>query len=318
MRFNSTNTLVLSCVLPFVFCVNNTAAQTEPNKAISKATVTQKSRDSARATSVEATPQIVKKPFAPISFSTSLPITAYLENDPEKVFSWVQGQIAALPRKIDQFSTSEERQQFEIAISERMKSIGQLAFISPCQKKYDPDQQEFNVKVILLSVKDSTLKTPNPEALNLRQMTLAISNLKMDTYTGQNAYGASTEISRTVSDNYVLTFPAGASYEPTSILMPSRKSSTRLPYQYTSNFLNFIVKMPSSQAREQEKQMACMSVFSLESPYFFKFKERTIPSRDMPFDATTTGYALFGRLDQIAVVNKFTGEIYDQAARSKD
>lgn len=120
------------------------------------------------------------------------------------------------------------------------------------------------------------------------------------------------------SDDYVLAFPAGPTYEPTSALVPGNTTtSVRLPYRYTFNFLSLTAKLPPAEARESEKQIACMYVFSLESPYTFKFKERDTPTRDMPFERTANGYALFGRLDQVAVINRETGVIFDQAARSK-
>lgn len=245
--------------------------------------------------------------------------SAYRANEPRKLWAWVESKLATVPGKPDQFSTPDERQKYDAAVADAMRGIGPVAVLGPCQKKYDIDRQAFEVKVFLSSIKDYSLKSPNPEALRLRRVTLGRSNSKTDTYTAQNAYGATSEVSRTVSDDYVLTFPAGEAYEPTSILVPGTSAAMagRTPYWYTFNYLMLNAKLAPAEARESEKQITCLYVFSLEAPYVFKFKERETPTRDMPFDQTTNGYALFGRLDRVAVVNRETGVVYDQSSRSK-
>lgn len=257
-------------------------------------------------------------PFSPIYFNPSESVVAYLANEPQKVYAWIEAQSSNFPGKPDQYTTTEERQKYEVTLAEKMRAIQPIPIIGACQKKYDPDRQSFEVKVLLSSIKDYSLKSPNPETLNLRRLMLTQVNVQRDTYTAQNAYGATTEISRTISDDYVLAFPAGASNEPSSVLTAGNtSSSTRLPYRYIFNFLSLSAKLPPTEARDTDKQIVCLYIFSLESPYTFKFKEREAPTRDLPFERTANGFALFGRLDQVAVINKVTGQIYDQAARSK-
>ena len=257
-------------------------------------------------------------PFVPIYFKPGESPLVYLANEPQKVYAWVEAQISSIPGKPDQYTTAEERQKYDLAVSERMKSVQPIPMIASCQKKYDADRQSFEIKVLLSPINDYSLKSPNPETLNLRRLTLAITGYKRDTYTAQNSYGATTEVSRTTSDDYVLAFPAGASNEPTSVLTPGNtSSSTRLPYRFSFNFLTMAAKLPPTEARESEKQIVCMYIFSLEQPYTFKFTERESATRDLPFERTANGFAMFGRLDQVAVVNKQSGQIYDQAARTK-
>lgn len=288
-------------------------AQTPAKKSQPKPSAN-KPIESAPSPSVEPLPP----PFAPIYFNSSESPVAYLANDPQKVYAWIEAQTASIAGKPDQYTTTEERQKYGVALTERMKTIQPIPIVGPCQKKYVPDRQSFEVKVLLSSIKDYSLKSPNPESLNLRRLTLAHANVQSDTYTAQNAYGATTEISRTISDEYVLAFPAGASNEPASVLISGNTSSSiRLPYRYSFNFLSLSAKLPPAEARDADKQIVCMYIFSLEPPYTFKFKEREAPTRDLPFDRTANGFAMFGRLDQVAVINKVSGQIYDQAARSK-
>lgn len=308
-RFVITAALVL-------FAIDIASAQTAPKKNQQKP---------AQAKVVEVAtqapaelPQAPPPPFSPVFFNSSESILSYLPNDPQKVYAWIESQVSSVPGKPDQYSNAEERQKYEATLAEKMKAIQPIPIIGNCQKKYDADRQSFEVKALLSSIKDYSLKSPNPEALRLRRLTLAQANLQRDTYSAQNAYGANIEVSREISDNYVFAYPAGTSYEPTSALVQGNSSSSvRLPYRYLFNFMVLSAKMPPSEARENDKHIACMYVISLEQPYTFKFNERESPTRDMPFDITTNGFAIFGRLDQISVVNKSTGQIYDQAIRPK-
>jgi hypothetical protein len=292
-----------------------TVNKKQPSKAKAPASqpVTNDKADASK--SAPAAPPEKAPPFAPVAFRPETPVTAYLQNEPEKVYAWVQSQIASIPGKPDQFSTSDEREKYARAISEKMESVGKIPLIGVCQKKYDADRQQYEVKILLSSIKDYSLKEPNPEALNLRRLTVAQANVQRDTYSAQNAYGAKIDVSRFVSDDYVLSFPAGANNEPSGSIVPGSTSSIRLPYRYTFNYLVLSARMPPNEARDNDKQIACMYVFSLMPPYVFTFKERDTPTRDLPFERTSNGFALFGKLDQAAVINRATGAILDQAAR---
>jgi hypothetical protein len=195
-----------------------------------------------------------------------------------------------------------------------MSAIGQLPVPSVCAKKYDGDAQAFEIKALLGNIKDIMLKNPNPEALKLRRMTMARANQTRDTYKAQNAYGASVEVSKTTSDDYAFSFSAG-SEPPGVIVAGNTASSYATPYRYTFNFLVLSVKMPPAEARDTDKQIACLSVVSLEPPYAFKFTERETPTRDMPFETNVNGFSMFGKLDKFIVFNKTTGVVYAQAAR---
>ena len=311
IRFTSIATALL------FFTVTSVNAQNTPKKNQRKPS-TAKSVDTASQPPAAALPPApLSKPFAPIHFNSNESLLVYLANEPRKVYAWVEAQIAGVPGKPDQFTTTEERQKYDLALNEKMKAIQPIPIIGACQKKYDPDRQSFEVKVLLSSIEDLSLKSPNPEAMNLRRLSLTQTNIQRDTYSAQNGYGANVEVSRTISDDYVLAFPGGPQSEPASVLSTGNttSSSIRLPYRYSFNFLVLSAKLPPSEARESEKQIVCMYIFSLEQPYIFKFRERESPTRDSPFEQTTNGFALFGRLDQVAVINKVSGQIYDQAAR---
>lgn len=73
--------------------------------------------------------------------------------------------------------------------------------------------------------------------------------------------------------------------------------------------------MPPADAREQDKNISCLSVFTVALPGAYKFTERSRPTRDMPFDTTTNFRALMGTLDMLAVMNTASGQVYAKATR---
>ena len=73
--------------------------------------------------------------------------------------------------------------------------------------------------------------------------------------------------------------------------------------------------MAPTDARSNEKDIACLFIFSVAPPYVLKYDERSTPTRNLPFENVFNYYAIYGSLDQVAVFNMATGSIYEQAAR---
>ncbi len=241
---------------------------------------------------------------------------SYQANDPEQVYEWLNRYIAAIPGKPDQFSTADERGKYGVAMSERLKLVGQIPIIGKCQKKYDSYREAFEVKAGLFSMKNSYgMSEVQARAVNLKLLTVATKNIKRDTYTGQNAYGAETQISRTSSDVYALAFPLNQTPGSALVSGTARLTTMTMPYESDFYYLQFDVPMPSATARANAEDIACLYVFSIEPPYTIKFSQNTTATRDMPFEDNADFYALYGRLDQMAVINTATGDVYEQAAR---
>ena len=315
------NLILSSCIVVLAMtstCSLDAMAQTL--KRDSPKSVPSLAHDALKVEPIAAVTNSKPTPFQPVFFASTEKMSAYVANEPVKIYQWVESQIQSIPGKPDQFSTSEERQRYEAAVAERMGSIRAIPFIGHCQHKYKADQEQFEVKVLMMPVKDFLADGTDPEALKLRKLLLAGVNQKDDTYASQNAYGATVEVYRTVSDEYVLTFPAGPENEPSSAVVLHDSITSNLapyvPYKHKLYYLQLSAKLSPADARASDKQLACLLVFSLSKPFIVRYKERKIPTRDSPFDTTSNGYALFGRLDQVAVFNKSTGELYDQAARA--
>jgi hypothetical protein len=255
-------------------------------------------------------------PFTPAFWQEDRSPAEYLRNDPARVYTWVEAQIKSVPGKPDQFSTREERQQYEAVVAEKMKAVGPLALVVNCKAVYDADRQTFQIRASAFPIKDLSLKEPNPEKMWLRRLMMGRTNIKRDVYTGQNAYGATAEINREVSDDYVIAYPSGEYSEPSSIVTAGNPSASALPYLYNYVQYSTSVSMPPGEARDKHKDISCLAVVSLEPPYIFRFQERTAPTRDLPFDMTSNGFALYGKLDRLWFVNKATGDVYSKHSRS--
>ena len=255
--------------------------------------------------------------FAPIFWREDTSPGEFLRNDPPKVFEWLEAQVKAVPGKTDDFSSQEERQLYEAALAEKMKSIGSFAFVSKCLKKYVADRQVFEIKSPAFGINDLMLDKPNPEALKLRKLIIGRTNVEKDTYTGQNAFGATTKIIREVSDIYVIAYPSGEYFEPISLVTPgSSVISVSLPYRYNFVYYTTSLSVAREEARDAEKDISCVAVVSIDPPYVFRFKERDTPTRESPFDRTTNGFAFYGKLDHLLTVNMATGVVYSKHSRA--
>lgn len=309
---NLSHTLVTAVLVAII--TQTSLAQTPQKKGV-KVTSPAKSSITATETHVPQLPA-VPPPFAPSFFEPDASYVKYLVNEPKLVYEWVQTIITSTPGKPDQFSTTEDRQKYQSAITERMSVVGPIPIVGRCQTKYDGDRQSFEVKESLHSPKGLSVTNLDPESLNLRTLFLANDNVKKDTYTASNAYGASIEVSRRVSDQYAMIFPGG-----TNVLseITTKGGSTSVDvYRYNFYFLTLEAKMSPDVARENEKNIACVYVVTLDSPYTLRYLDKTTPTRTLPFESTTNGFALYGKLSQMIVINKVTGEVYDRAPRAKN
>lgn len=254
--------------------------------------------------------------FAPLKFSPAIPVSAYVANEPLKVFAWVAGKIEAVPGKPDQFSTAGERQKYADEVAAQTAGIGQIPLVLPCRPRYQPDRQAFEIKVDLQSVRDGVPELGPAKPSQLRKLLIGTTNMKVDTYVGNNAYGATSQVTRRTADMFYLSFPIDPEHVPSSVLTRTDLGPQAGQFRYLDDYA-FTLSAPMAPpiARENAMHLACLFVFSLEAPYIIRVNERHFPKRDLPDDITINGFALFGRLDQIAVMHKVSGELFDQAAR---
>lgn len=299
-------------VLAFILIASQSSAQpaTTKSKTKQKAAVVQNA--------LEPNIAINKKddPFEPKFFDAAAPLQSYESNDPAKVYAWLKKYIDETPGKPDKFSTKEERKSYEDALSTRLKSVGQIPMMGVCDKKYDGDSQGYDVLARIFPVEDAYgLDAIQAKSLDVKTLRLMTKNMVHESYIGENAYGAKTEISKTTSDAYVIAFPRGKF--PASAYLPGNEQSSTRGSAYETDFgrikLNF--SMPSAEARQKDKDIACLYFASISPPYLFEHRTKSTPTRDKPFESITNYHALYGGLDQMIVFNRSTGEIYDQTAR---
>ncbi|MFD1709067.1 hypothetical protein FVQ98_14630 [Ottowia sp. GY511] len=252
-------------------------------------------------------------PFKPAGFVAGTPLPSYLSNDPVKVYGWLSDLIREVPGKPDKFSTTDDRNTYVAAVAQKIQSVGPIAMPGSCRNHYKSDEQKYLVTAIAVSVKDySAVQTINAATHDLRVISLQTVNKRTETYTGQNAYGAETQVSKITSDPYSIAIPK------TSIA-PIYKSgvlSSELRYSsYGKDFGHISVgfPMPSNEARANDSDIQCMYVVTFAAPTLFEYTDRTSPTRDLPFETIQNFHAMYGSLNQFFVFNKTTGQIYAQA-----
>lgn len=272
-----------------------------------------KAEASLEAIKTKASPS--EKSFTPVFYSPSGAISEYEKNDVVKIYKWVISLIDSVPGKPDKFSTSDEKRTYEAALQDRFRGLGQIPVVAKCRKKYDGDLQRYEVSPSAFSIKRHDLvKEIDAPSWNIKTLTLLTDNIKHDTYTGQNAYGAETTIKRSTSDIYVLAFPLAKSPNE-AMVTGSQFTNTTPKYELDWKTIKFSVSMAPNEARTNDENIACLYVFTVEAPYHFRFNDRENPTRDMPFDISLDYYAVYGSLDIVAVINKADGKLYSQAER---
>jgi hypothetical protein len=295
----------LACGLLVLSTVVNAEIQPKAKSAASKS---QKApaREVAPAPEPPAAPQ-----FEPVFLKPDLPMTAYRDNDVEKTWLWLKSKIDAVPRKPDQFSTSAEKHVYEDAVTATIRSFGQVVLhATACPAKYNADAGQWEIKRAIFMVDKYDLPQERRSS-GLRQVLVGLKNIQNDSYEGQNAYGAKTQISRTRADQYAVQFPYDSENAPTSAGRVSSGGGT----QYEVVSLDTQVPMEPSKARENDKKLQCAYVVTLKPPVVYEYVKRTTPTRDLPFETDYKGHAFFGSLDQVIVYHADTGEIYNRVER---
>lgn len=255
-------------------------------------------------------------PFQPTFYTPDLPLSAYQANEPARIHDWLNRILSGIPGKPDQFSTQEERHQYENAVARQVKEVGRIPVIGKCKKTYRADKQAYEVSILAASIKNhENIRNLDAESRNLKSLRLSAENIRRERYTGQNAYGAETQVSRTSADIYSLVFPLKDS--PTAVVRenPGKPQNIRLPYEYNFNLFVFDVAMNSADARANDEDIDCMYVFSIAAPYLLSFIETERPTRELPFEIVHMHHAFYGALEKIAVINRTTGKVYEQADR---
>ncbi|ATQ77177.1 hypothetical protein CR152_23650 [Massilia violaceinigra] len=248
--------------------------------------------------------------FAPVHWDPALPPTAYARNDPKQVFAWVKRKIDAVPGKIDEFSSSADREANAAAVAAAMSAVAPIAFLTKCEAEYDAERQAFMVKQKTTAFRDSLLKQPDAKALTLRKLVLRSDIIESSKSATQNAYGARSMVTYTQLSELALGVPAGAMYEPAGAVVRGNYTATVMPYAYEFIHYTTAVSMPAAEARAKKSPFGCIAVASLEAPYLFSYEERESTTHIAPSLDVIYGTGLLGRLDRVQVYDKASGKIY--------
>lgn len=252
---------------------------------------------------------VAPPPFAPVVFREGDDVRAWMANNPKKVFDWIEDRIAKVPNKADKFSTREERQAYESAVHDALSSVGQLPFVFPCPKAYNADAQAFEVMAIFFGIKGSEVATRGLSGVGHRDIRIGTENRVVSTYTAQNGFGASFDVTKTEADVYSIAVPEGIAHGPAE-LQPGSFGTQRdaLPGGVITYHLP--VPMSSADARLADGELACAALVTLMPPFATEFARVSPPTRDMRSAYHYKVHAFVAKLDRFMVVNKATGQVY--------
>lgn len=305
-----------SIVLPIILsvsalCSNSFAVQ--PSKKANSAAL--KNQNAVKEPAPVEEKQAEK--FQPVFFEKGKPASDYAGNSAKKFYAWLEEFLASVPGKPDKFSSTAEKEQYSAALTEKLKSIGPIPIINSCAKKYNGDDQKYEIDLYVQSMEDYKLSGMDAEALSLKLIEIGAENFERSTYKAQNGYGAEVEVSKTEFDEYALIFRSIQGSAPRSVMGPGSQQTTsfKLPYYLQSERIRFWANVPVNVARNSDKDIACMYVFTIVPPYTVKYESTSSPSRSLPVETKRNVHAIFGTFDSVALVNKVTGEIYQEASR---
>jgi hypothetical protein len=245
--------------------------------------------------------------FTPVFWSPSTPLMNFSTNKPDRVFEWINAQIATSTKKIDQFSTPEEKREYTTTINALTLRFEEIPIIYQCDKEYNAEKQQF---LITKEIRTFTSTDPDAKKLTLRIFDLGFeTNVTIDRYVGQNAYGATAEISRSVSDQYAFILEGNAFRGLTSI---RTEKDLKSPFPDSLKFYSALPMAPAV-ARQENGNIMCLITVKLTPPFTLKYTENRIPTRTMPFETTINGKGIVGTLTRFLIFNKITGMAYAQS-----
>ncbi len=230
------------------------------------------------------------------------------------MFEWLQRQIDSVPGKPDASSGPGAKELYDRALSARLSGIGKIALMTRCLTMYDPQKELLVTRATLHPLKESYGTELDPEGLKLRMLTVSVHNMKGENYVAKIADGLPVEIGRATSDHYVVVFP-GASSGLASITSKGVTSTGVDSYRSNLHYLTMESRMRAKVAQDNAGNYACAFVVSFEAPYTIKFRQTISPTRNSPFEVNSNVFAMYGRLHQMTVFNRLTGQIYDQVPR---
>jgi hypothetical protein len=218
----------------------------------------------------------------PLTLGQSFP-PQFLGVDPRAVVGWAD----RLREKRGEFESSAayEKRVTRLKTGPIVGSIrpgDPMAFVNkvPHLAKYDADQESMRVELSLEEVLNGYDKT--------KQLAfIAHADVKQSTYTGSNAYGATTEVIK-YETKTITVIPEGKHYGP----------------KVTLNFT-----IPAEKAKEVKPNLAVAYVGTVIEPVVFRGTSHISPTRSLPFDLNDDMTSFSADIKEIIVFDFATGEI---------
>lgn len=234
-------------------------------------------------------------------------------------FGQVVRVINEQPGKPDQFSTTAEHQAFAAKVAASMELLNPLEMVVPCNNKYTPDLERFEVTIELIPIAGQASREPEVKALDTRTIRVGVLNLKKSKYVGQNGYGAEVTIQRSSGDYFYLASPIKGQGFPPAALKQQDLGPAYGQFRLTNQYrLQLDLQMSPEQARTEEKNLQCKIIFRVAHPFLLQADEYIAPTRTWPYEIFIKGYALFGAVEKLSVGNAKSGKVYAEAVLTRE
>jgi hypothetical protein len=243
-------------------------------------------------TSIKPSPAVEIKKVEEIPFALSLSNLSpnYQGSDIETVYNSIHQQTDTEKQSKGEFETTEE-------YTKRIKSLksntfGIFAFKRDINSKYNADEEVFYISLNIdtfVGMYDSSIKRNVKEYLEIKKK-----STENEKYVGQNAFGATTEVTNVTNSIYGLTI--GTFVDNFKTLRREKGGP-----------LSFNIKIPRDRAVAIKEDIMALIIYEPQSTSYEW--NGSLPTIDKPTQSKDNYYGLEGKLIAIWIYNKQTGEI---------
>jgi uncharacterized membrane protein len=251
----------------------------------------EKSKDnSTDNSSIKPSPAAEIKKVEEIPFALSLSNLSpnYQGSDIETVYKSINQTVAKEGQSKGEFETTEEYNKRIRSL--KAKTFGIFAFKRNVNSKYNADEEVFNISLNINTLEGIVINDTSyvKEYLEIKEMSIVDGK-----YVGQNAFGATTDVTTVKNHIYGLTI---GTFDYNKTLGREKRE-----------FFSFNIKIPRDKAVAIKKDIMALIIFEPQSTSFDSIY--SIPTFNKPIRRIDYYRGLDGKLIAIWIYNKQTGEI---------
>jgi hypothetical protein len=211
----------------------------------------------------------------------------------------------------DEFESTEAYQK-RIADAAEKPIIGTISANSPLAFSYEKADASYDADRLILTVTidlSDVMVIDDKNIKTQKGIQVAKADVKdLGTYVGSNAFGAERTIKKSQITEYMIVLNNPRDYKAYT----DRAEKGTLADYLSKGDIKVELNLPPEKAREAKANLTVLFLCSLAKPYAGIDFDHIAPKIDSPIDITTIKEYLAGRIDEIWLFNRATGEIYQK------